>query len=79
MFFSFFVKNHVYYIYMCIYSQVFPRKSLKFVVLHEITPAGTCPAGVDMRYQSRISMSLPQQKGITSPALTWTVLLQVTQ
>jgi hypothetical protein len=30
-------------------------------------------------YQSRISISLPQQKGTTSPAFTWTVLLQVTQ
>jgi hypothetical protein len=29
--------------------------------------------------QSRISISLPQQKGTTSPAFTWTVLLQVTQ
>ena len=29
--------------------------------------------------QSKISISLPQQKGTTSPALTWTVLLQVTQ
>ena len=29
--------------------------------------------------QSRISMSLPQQEGRTSPAFTWTVLLQVTQ
>ena len=29
--------------------------------------------------QSRISMSLPQQKGTTSPCYTWTVLLQVTQ
>ena len=29
--------------------------------------------------QSSSSMSLPQQNGTTSPALTWTVLLQVTQ
>ena len=29
--------------------------------------------------QSRISISLPQQEGMTSPALIWTVLLQVTQ
>ena len=30
-------------------------------------------------YQSRISISLPQQLGTTSPALMCTVLLQVTQ
>ena len=37
-----------------------------------------CPEGLP-RIQSRISISLPQQKGTTSPAFTWTVLLQVTQ
>ena len=36
------------------------------------------PEGLPM-IQSRISISLPQQKGTTSPAFTWTVLLQVTQ
>ena len=38
-----------------------------------------CKGFVKEENQSRISISLPQQKGTTSPDFTWTVLLQVTQ
>ena len=49
------------------------------VALQQALQRLACYWSIRIWFQSRISMSLPQQEGRTSPAFTWTVLLQVTQ